>query len=121
LIGIHARPPCDAQHPNCDDTSLPSYRDDDPQSGGSGGKVYDWDSPGTGNSSNAEVGHIRRKRSNYREWAELSNGMKVSGDLYWFSRVSVYKSQSSGDLLKTDISGDNIAGVGTTKTTWNLQ
>ena len=97
------------------------YQDQDPQSGGSGGKVYDWDAPGTGNAGSAEVGHIRRKRSNYREWAELSNGLKVSADLNWFSRLSVYKSQSSGDLLKADISGDNVAGVGSTNTTWDLR
>ncbi len=104
--------------PIYDDTSLAKYRDDNPQSGGSAGKIDDLDAPGIGG---VPVGAIYRIRTNYREWAVLNSpALVVSPDLYWFSRVSVVGT-STGDQLKSDVSGDNIAGAGQTQTTWNLQ
>lgn len=108
---------------NQGDDSDPGFRDDDPQSGGSNGRVYDLDGPGVGTVQSDPTGTVRRKRANYRQWATLgSNGGKVSGtsDLLWFSRVSVIKIGSS-DQLRTDVDGDNIAGSGSTNLTWNLQ
>jgi len=108
---------------NQPDDSSQDFRDDDPQSGGSNGKVYDLDAPGVGTVSSDPTGTIRRKRANYRQWATLGvDGPKVSGstDLLWFSRVSVVKVGSS-DQLRSDVSGDNTAGTGSTKLSWNLQ
>jgi hypothetical protein len=106
---------------NTTDGYVPAYQDQSPQSGGSGGKVYDFDAPGVGTADNDPVGYIIRKRANYREWAE-ANGMKVSvADLEWYSRLSVVRTGQTTEALRTDITGDNIAGAGTTPTTWNLQ
>lgn len=101
------------------DTSDTKLRDDDPQSGGSSGKVYDLDGPGLKNTDSNPVGSILRTRRNFRQWATL-NGLKVSDDFLWFSRISVVKN-SDGDALNSDVPNDNIAGPGTTNTTWNLQ
>lgn len=103
-----------------DGPSDPALRDDYPQSGGSLGKIYDVDAPGIGSAEADPVGTVRRKRANFRQWAELSDGTYVSGYLQWYSRLSVVKA-ATGDQLKTDISGDNKAGSGTTRLTWNLQ
>ena len=101
------------------DTSDPAFRDDDPQSGGSAGKVYDLDAPGIGTTANDPANTILRVRTNFRQWATL-NGVPVSYDFLWYSRVSVIKSDS-GDNLSPDISGDNTSGTGTTNLSWNLQ
>ena len=99
----------------------PAFQDQHPQSGGSGGKVYDLEAPGIGTADNDPVGYIIRKRANHREWAELPNGTKVSADLNWFSRLSVIRTGQTTEALRTDITGDNIAAAGSTPTTWNLQ
>ncbi len=102
-----------------DDTSPNDVRDDDPQSGGSGGKVYDLDAPGVG--GGFPVGTILRIRTNFRQWATLSSGgNRLSADLQWFSRVSIIKT-SGNDALQSDVGGDNVAGTGTTNLSWNLQ
>lgn len=108
-----------------EDTTIdPTLRDDDPQSGGSNGKVYDLDAPGIGNVPANPEGTILRTRINFRQWAVVGFGtaseVRVSGDLFWFSRISVVK-VSFGDLLRNDVTGDNIAGLGTTALTWDLQ
>jgi hypothetical protein len=112
--------------PTCPDTSDSTLRDDDPQSGASGGKVYDLDAPGIKSASGDPVNTITRVRTNFRQWATMkgSDGttdIKVSAaDLQWFSRLSIIK-MSSGDVLRTDISGDNVGRTGTTNLSWNLQ
>ncbi|HKV40552.1 MAG TPA: hypothetical protein VJX67_15170, partial [Blastocatellia bacterium] len=113
--------------PPCTDTSNLPMRDDDPQSGGSGGKVYDLDAPGIATAPTTAVGTILRVRVNFHEWATIkasnngvSTDLRVSADLGWFHRVSIIKT-SSGDILQTDIFGDNTSGLGTTALTWNLQ
>ncbi len=100
------------------DTSFPEFRDDNPQSGGSADKVYDLDAPGVGG---VPLGTTSRIRTNFRQWAVLNSPALVVSpiDLYWYSRVSIYR-DSTGEHLKTDVSGDNVAGVGQTNTTWNL-
>jgi YD repeat-containing protein len=101
------------------DDSDTSLTDTDPQSGQSGGKIYDLDEPGCANDINAANGTICRLRVNFREWATLG-GVQVSNDLFWFSRVS-NKKVSGADTKLSDISGDNAAGQGSTSVTWNLQ
>jgi len=102
-----------------DDTSQSRYRDDDPQSGGSNGKVYDLDAPGP-TPPNVD-GNTYRYRVNFYEYAALPDGTVVSSSNYsFFVRISCKKT-SSGYQFVNDISGDNQIGPGTTKTTWNLQ
>lgn len=50
----------------CPDTSFPAFRDDDPQSGDSQGKIYDIDTPGI-NRIGASPGLIFRRRTNFRQ------------------------------------------------------
>lgn len=105
------------------DTSDSSLRDDLPQSGGSNGKVYDLDAPAFGSSSTAAQGVILRRRTNFVQWATISiNGTTypVSGEFLWFQRITVQKT-ATGDVIVTDVPGDNVTGVGQTKLTWNLQ
>ena len=45
---------------------------------------------------------------------------RVSDDLEWFSRLSIF-TDPFGDLKNNDAMSDNVAGTGTTQTTWNLQ
>ena len=110
---------------NAPDNS-PFLFDFDPQSGMSNGKVYDLDGPGIGIQYEPRfpVGTIIRNRINFKEWAEF-NGMKVSEDLPWFSRISIVKNSEGKDVLEdnflvTQWRTDHIAGVGTTPLTWNL-
>jgi len=105
---------------NQPDTSDPGLRDDDPQSGYSGGKVYDLDAPGIGSAGGDPVGTVRRRRTNYLQWATLPNGTVVSSNFYWFSRHSIVKT-GGGDQKQNDIPNDNVAGLGMTALTWNLQ
>jgi hypothetical protein len=108
--------------PTCPDTSDSTLRDDDPQSGGSGGVVYDLDAPAFGSTSSAAVGAILRARTNYHQWATdaTNSNLRFSADFQWFSRISIMKT-ASGDVLQNDVTGDNTAGTGTTALSWNLQ
>lgn len=101
------------------DNSDPSMTDPDPQSGQSGGKIYDLDEPGCSNSVSDPDGTICRIRVNFREWATLG-GVQVSNDLLWFSRVS-NKKANGADTKLSDVPGDNSAAQGSTSVTWNLQ
>ena len=101
------------------DTSDPTLEDSNPQSGGSNGIVYDLDAPSLANGTSNPVNTLLRVRTNFREWATL-NGVPVSYDFLWFSRISVIKT-NSGDALSSDVPGDNVAGTGTTNVSWNLQ
>jgi hypothetical protein len=88
------------------------------------GKVYDLDAPGIGNGASNPVGTILRVRTNFHQWATIvinNADVRVSPDYQWFSRLSVIKQQDGTDNLQQDVSGDNTAGQGTTKLTWNLQ
>jgi YD repeat-containing protein len=101
------------------DDSNSGFTDTDPQSGQSGGKIYDLDEPKCSNLVGDPDGTICRLRVNFREWATLG-GAQASNDLFWFSRVS-NKKVSGADTKLSDISGDNTAGQGPTSVTWNLQ
>jgi len=113
-------PPC-PNSPTCDDTSDPSFRDDDPQSGGSAGKVYDVDNPGIARLATENT--YERMRVNFREYAAAQGvSVQVSSDFKWWSRLSVYRpSGQVTTVLKTDVPNDNVSGTGTTPITWNLQ
>lgn len=106
---------------NNPDPSAAQFRDDDPQSGGSGGKVYDTDAPGITLSldPNAPLNSIARNRTNFRQWATI-DGAKCSDDLMWFTRLSIKKTLI-GEILESSVPGDNVAGSGTTNLNWNLQ
>jgi hypothetical protein len=105
---------------NQPDTTAASQRDDDPQSGGSGGYVYDLDAPGVGTTSSAPVGTIVRRRVNFVQYMTVDGKVLSHPILSWYARQSIIKT-SSGDQLLNDISGDNSVGLGTTALTWNLQ
>jgi hypothetical protein len=125
LLGVYVYDNCtlvQSQGPGDDTSQYPLY-DWDPQSGGSAGKVYDTDEPGILPQSSNTVNHVYHFRANFYEYAQTTiNGVvkTVSSNLNWFARVSYLKT-SSGSQLSTTISGDNIAGTGTTKTSCNLQ
>jgi len=105
---------------NQPDTSFSGFRDDNPQSGGSNGKVYDFDAPGISPGPDAPVGSIVRRRVNFIQYTTIGNITLGDSFLNWFARESVIKT-STGDQLLNDISGDNTIGFGSTALTWNLQ
>ncbi len=103
---------------NQDDTANSIYRDDDPQSGGSNGKVYDLDAPGL-NPPNVD-GNTYRSRFNFYAYAALPDGTKISTNFNFYVRLSCTKT-ASGYQFVNDVPGDNQIGPGTTALTWNLQ
>jgi hypothetical protein len=111
-------PPCPG-NPTCDDTSYDLFRDSDPQSDYSNGRVYDLDMPGLGPLSTDNT--YSRYRVNFREYA-MAEGVpvQVSPDLRWYSRLSIQRTNGQTNL-KTDVTGDNVSGSGATKLSWNLQ
>jgi hypothetical protein len=101
-----------------DDTSPPEWRDDNPQSGGSAGKVYDLDDPVVAPLS--VDGNTYRTRINFYAYAELPDGTQISPNYYFFVRLSCTKT-AFGYQFVSDVTGDNQIGSGTTPLTWNLQ
>ena len=77
------------------DTSGSNLRDDDPQSGGSNGKIYDLDSPGPDALWTPIANMIHRYRVNFRAWA-VYGGIRCSTKLEWYTRQS-YKLTGSVD------------------------
>jgi len=55
--------------------------------------------------------------------ADLPNvgTIQVSNNFYWWSRLSVTRVNGQTILKAPDVPGDNVSGLGTTWTTWNLQ
>ena len=102
------------------DVSSPLLRDDDPQSAGSAGKIYDLDTPGYQVQVGDPVGSIHRARQNLKAWAEY-NGVIASDYFMWFNRTSVKKTSSSTTAVENSVSNDNQIGTGTTPTSWDLQ
>ena len=99
-----------------DDTSNPELEDQDPQSGGSNGVVYDLDAPAVQPATN----EVWRKRVNYFENAQLPDGTYVANEVGFYVRISCLWG-SSGNTFATDVSGDNVLTLGSTATSWNLQ
>src|SRR5271165_4419716 len=112
--------PISGQNPPLgDDTSGATYRDDNPQSGGSNGKVYDLDAAGIGATSGNGT---YRYRANFQEYAVLnsaSNTTPASSVFAYYTRSSCAATPAL--QFATDVAGDNQSGTGTTKTSWNLQ
>jgi hypothetical protein len=101
------------------DHYLAAGQDNDPQSGGSRGRVYDIDDPGIG----TVFPGINRFRQNFREYAVLnsiSNGVAVSNVLLWWSASSC-QLVGSNVTFATDVLNDNTAGTGTIITSWDLK
>jgi hypothetical protein len=96
-------------------------RDDDPQSGGSAGKVYDLDAPGI----TGDVNFVYRLRVNLEEYVVLgssSNNKRVpNSTLPWWARSSCVIDIFGTLRFNTAVPNDNQAGTGTTNTNWNLQ
>ena len=78
------------------DTSFDYFRDDDPQSNGSAGKIYDLDGPGI-TANLAPFGGKWRTRVNYKEYATwtIKNAagqqvarVRCSNELPWYTRQS---------------------------------
>jgi hypothetical protein len=63
---------------------------------------------------------IWRKRINFFENAQIPDGTYVANEVGFYVRLSC-KWGSSGNTFSTDVTGDNVLGMGTTKTSWNLQ
>lgn len=99
-----------------DDTSPDSLRDDEPADHG---HVYDFDAPGIEFVGGKPVGTIYRQRANFRQWAEYK-GKRASDEIQWYTRMSIEKTAGQ-DVLKNDVPNDNVHGLGSTLTTWNLQ
>jgi hypothetical protein len=49
----------------------------------------------------------------------MYDGKKASDDLFWFSRISIVRTTGT-DAISNDVTGDNVAGTGSTALTWNL-
>ena len=103
---------------NEDDTSSPSLRDDNPQSGGAAGKVYDLDAPGQ--SPQQVDTNTYRYRGNFYAYATLPDGTRISPYYTYYVRVSCRKTPSGFQFIN-DVSNDNKIAAGTTAITWNAQ
>lgn len=105
--------------PTGDDTSTSLMRDDNPSI--SGGNIYDLDTPGVKNGTQANS--VYRYRVNFSEYATLSDGKTVvsTAPLNYYVRISCTFDANGNPSLDTTVSGDNQIGLGTTKTSWNLQ
>jgi hypothetical protein len=79
---------------NTEDTSKPSLRDDNPQSGGSSGKVYALDAPGT--SPYYVDTNTYRLRINFAIDAELPGGSTRISRYYYYLRAGVLPEDSDG-------------------------
>lgn len=110
--------PSQEKPPGFDDTSFTTFQDENPQSGGSAGKVYDLDSPGQHPPS--IDGNTYRMRVNFSTYAALPGGTVISPAYNFYVRLSCTQT-SSGYQFVNDVPGDNQIGPGSTKTTWNLQ
>ncbi|HEU0178576.1 MAG TPA: hypothetical protein VFV58_30300 [Blastocatellia bacterium] len=97
-----------------EDTSIERYLDSTPSNNGN---VFDIDGPGY--LVDGDPGTVIRRRVNFRQWATV-NGVRVSGDFKWFSCLSLKKTAGNDERDNT-VTGDNKAGAGEIKLTWNLQ
>jgi hypothetical protein len=97
------------------DTSNPQFEDTNPQSGGSAGKVYDLDAPGV----SPVVSQVGRIRYNFAENAQLPDGTYVANEADFYVRVSCNWA-STGNSFRSEVTGDNTLGMGTTNTWWDL-
>ncbi|HEY6770655.1 MAG TPA: hypothetical protein VI386_38415 [Candidatus Sulfotelmatobacter sp.] len=87
--------------------------------GTAAGKVFNLDAPGiTGLQTTTPV----RVRFNFTAYGVGPDGQtQISPSLNYFVRISCQNNSSGVAQLGTDVSADNQIGLGTTKTSWNLQ
>ena len=114
-----------ASMPPGNDTGPASARDDDPDPDDT---IYDWDAAGLG-IPNLPANTINRTRNNMIAFASITvEGKSVrcsENTEYFISFSMVQTSAPSGSTWikkdPPDVAGDNQAGNGTTKTTWDLK
>lgn len=94
-----------------DDTSQAAFEVTTPTNG----VVYDLDAPGV----DPTQGQIWRQRMNFFENAQLPDGTYIANEVGFYVRLSCVWG-SSGNIFGTDVSGDNVLGMGSTNTSWNL-
>lgn len=102
--------------PPGNDTSGSEWRDDAPQSGGSMGKVYDIDYPGTFTNNNDPANYIRRNRMNAKCFAVYQN-VRASEFYEWYSKQSYKKTGSSSSGTATGGSSNTLQDTDQTWTT----
>ena len=105
------------------DTSSPAIRDDDPQSGGSAGKIYDLDAPGVLLLSE-DPGDTEGRRVNFEQWATFTIGednIRCSPIRPWFLRINVEMTTNYDYILSMDVAGDNQISEGSTSLEYDLQ
>jgi hypothetical protein len=86
--------------------------------GPANGHVYNLDVPGVLDTSTTTPVRVR---FNFTAYAVDANGNTLSPNINYFVTISCKNGSSGVAQLSTDVSGDNQIGMGTTKTTWNLQ
>ena len=105
------------------DTSDPAIRDDAPQSGGSGGKIYDLDAPGV--LILAEMpGDTDARRANFKQWATYTIGgvdVRCTLECPWYLRINVRMKPDSTFDIYSSVEGDNKIDFGTTSLEYNLE
>jgi hypothetical protein len=104
---------------NQDDTAVAALRDDNPQSGGSNGKVYELDAPGA-QPPNVD-GNTYRLRAHLYLYATTADGHEISNQEYdYYVAVSCTKT-ASGYQFVNDVANDNRITTTPINLTWNLQ
>ena len=111
------------------DPASPEYRDDVPSK--TTGNIYMFDAPGVGIFVPESNGYIQRWRSNFTAFAMITltvNGVSTNVQAspittYFidFSIEQIDSPQGTKWVIVNDVSGDNQAGLGTKKLTWNLK
>jgi len=102
------------------DVSFEVWRDDDPQSGGSAGKIYDVDDPGQlTNIPGVARNTIRRLRANFKAFA-VYNGKRCSDYFEWYTKQSWKKTGASDTGTATGSTNTKLtdAGKAWTPNTW---
>jgi hypothetical protein len=89
--------------------------------GSANGQVYNLDAPGISELKNTSS--PVRVRFNFTAYAVGPDGItKIAPDVTYYVRISCMNNSAGVAQLKTDgSSSDNQIGLGSTKTTWNLQ
>jgi hypothetical protein len=115
-----------ASIPPGNDTSSASWRDDNPLDSDPLGSIYDLDAPGLTMVTTPQ-NWIRRMRFNFKEFASITidgTAIRASNIFEGFVRFSIKQTAAptgSTWVLSNDVAGDNNAGPGTTKVTWDLK
>ncbi len=111
--------------PPANDTGPPAARDDNPDPDD---MLYDWDAPGL-NIPAAPVNTIHRTRNNFRAVASITiDGTAVRASqirpylvVFSMKQTAAPNGSTWVVLSPVDVTGDNTAGNGTTKLTWDLK